>query len=71
MAIERVTVGVALPINQHRLLRAAARGRQEAAGGRGHASVSRLLSELVERHESELRSYATKNTLSDSEMVSA
>jgi hypothetical protein len=64
-------MGVALPINQHRLLRAAARGRQEAAGGRGHASVSRLLSELVERHESELQFYADKNALSESEMASA
>jgi hypothetical protein len=64
-------MGVALPINQHRLLRAAARGRQHAAGGHGRASVSKLLSELVERHETELQSYAQKDILSEVETMSA
>jgi hypothetical protein len=50
--------GIALPIEQHLILREAARGRQRAAGGR--ASVSKIISELVAKHQVELQSDATK-----------
>jgi hypothetical protein len=58
-------------MDQHRLLRDAARGRQHAAGGRGRASVSKLLSELVELHRTELQADAQQNILSEVEMMSA
>jgi hypothetical protein len=57
MASQKISLfntGIALPIEQHRLLREAARGRQRAAGGAGRASVSRLISELVSKHRADL-----------------
>ena len=68
MATQLVNMGVALPVRQHELLRAAACGRKRAAGGRGRASVSKLLSELVKRHEEELQFYAHNNILSEETM---
>jgi hypothetical protein len=53
-----VNAGVYLPVELHRLLREAARGRQRAAGGKGKASVSALLAELVERYRPELEQLA-------------
>jgi len=47
MRTEKVNSGIYLPIELHRLLRDAARGRQRAAGGRGKASVSELVTELL------------------------
>ena len=51
-----VNTGIALPAEVHLLLRDAARGVQRAKGGR--VSVSALVSELVRRHETELRKLA-------------
>ena len=52
-----VNTGIALPNDLHSLLRDAARGVQRAKKG-GRASVSALLSQLVRRHENELRKLA-------------
>jgi len=52
-----INTGVALPSDVHFLLREAARGIQQLKGGR--VSVSRLLTNLVRRHEDELRKLAS------------
>ena len=57
---EHVNTGIVLPLSQHRLIREAARGRQRAASGHGRASVSALLSDLIERHRAELESDARR-----------
>ncbi len=69
MASQLVTCGIALPIDTHRLLRAAARGRQHRACGRGRASVSSLIAELVMRHQSELESDAATPEQGDGKTV--
>jgi len=56
----RSLTGLVLPLALHRLLRDAARGRQRVAGGRGRASVSALVSELIEKHRAELESDARR-----------
>lgn len=53
-----VNTGIVLPVELHRLLRDAARGAQRAAGGKGRASVSALVAELVETARSELEKMA-------------
>jgi hypothetical protein len=59
MHVPHVNTGVSIPVSLHRLLRDAARGRQKAAGGR--ASVSGLISELLETHRTELEADAQLN----------
>jgi len=60
MATQLVNTGVAIPLALHRLLRAAARGRQAARNGQGRASVSAIVAELIERHRDELESDARR-----------
>ena len=55
-----VNTGISLPLTLARLLRDAARGRQAARGGTGRASVSALLAEIVEKHETELQDDARR-----------
>jgi hypothetical protein len=51
-----VNCGVVIPADLHLLLRDAARGVQRTKGGR--ASASALVTQLVRRHEDELRKLA-------------
>jgi hypothetical protein len=53
MPASQVNTGVYLPLATHRLLRAAAQGRQHLHGGR--VSVSKIVAEIVEKHSEELR----------------
>ena len=59
----KINSGVYLPVELHRLLRDAARGKQRAAGGRGKASVSELIAELVESHRAQLQALADSKAL--------
>lgn len=49
-----INTGIALPAHQVALLKHAAMARKRARGGRGRASVSALLSDLITRHQHEL-----------------
>jgi hypothetical protein len=51
-----VNSGFCIPIEQHKLLRAAARGRQARLGGR--CSASALISELIEKYRAALQKEA-------------
>ena len=61
MNCQFVNTGLYIPLSLHRLLRAAVRGRQDAASGIGHASVSALITELIQRHFDELESDARRS----------
>jgi hypothetical protein len=56
MADSRVNTGIYLSLSTHRLLRAAAQGRQHLRGGR--ISVSRIVEEIVDKHSAELQAEA-------------
>ncbi len=56
---ELVNTGLCLRLPDHRLLRAAARGRQVVRGGR--VSASQIVAELINKHRSELLKDAEKD----------
>jgi hypothetical protein len=59
MADPRVNTGIYLSLSTHRLLRAAAQGRQHIRGGR--VSVSRIVEEIIDKHSAELRAEAEQH----------
>ena len=54
----RVNTGIYLPVATHRLLRAAAQGRQHTHGGR--ISVSKIVTEIIDLHSAELQADADR-----------
>jgi hypothetical protein len=52
-----VNTGIALPADQVKFLKEAALARKRARGGRGRASVSAYLSELIERAMTDVRGF--------------